>query len=567
MNLNNQILGVTDQEGVTEKALENEPTPNPIEQDPIGQPSTMTEEADARSPENNPQETEAIPTASAKVADDATKYVTLLFNDGLNMPIQGLEVFVTLPTGEVCTATSTTQGAITVAMPNKSKGEARVEVKDHTEHRQQVCVLDVAKCHDAVTIKSPKVVTKHTLRPHQQRLPPNPSNSSQTATPNHDKHHLEHPSQTIPAQVDLHAPWWVSNGAWTHAKQWLKETLHIHEDHHPSHQPIVAETLNKAGNPIAVVVGGECPNKDNLSLGRNNIYRAALMEGAKRLGLIPQALCALINCEAGKVKELVPKLGPDGKPLKDKHGKLMQTQINKLWDPNSGGADSSAAGLTQFIDNTWLSCCLMPKYYIHQKCVENGWVKQEADKKGKKHWVFVLADGETTTNKPFNHKGDIIIKKCLNMRFDPTWSILAAADLGRENLEVIASKFNLSKLSDMDKAKLMYLYHHEGTTGGTDFINNNLAKTVKQKEALRHQLASQLADKKHKELGLKRADERIAIAGDDVPLAYRRWLAKFIDDKFSQTNEYYCSKPSAPVELNKIIKLIDGKEIDNPHNF
>lgn len=40
-------------------------------------------------------------------------------------------------------------------------------------------------------------------------------------------------------------------------------------------------------------MGPECPNKENLRLGRNNLYRAEIIKAGERVGLIPQAIAAL----------------------------------------------------------------------------------------------------------------------------------------------------------------------------------------------------------------------------------------------------------------------------------
>jgi len=109
---------------------------------------------------------------SPSPAPDDTNYVSLIFRDGLDMPIEGLEWFVTLPSGQMCTATSTAQGAITIPVSPEATGQAQVEVKDVTGTRQPVCSIDLAQCNNAVIIRSPKVEADLTLRPHQQTPPP-----------------------------------------------------------------------------------------------------------------------------------------------------------------------------------------------------------------------------------------------------------------------------------------------------------------------------------------------------------------------------------------------------------
>lgn len=125
--------------------------------------------------------------------------------------------------------------------------------------------------------------------------------------------------------------------------------------------------LSKAGQPVAAVVGPEVAGKGNLRLGRNNIYREPILEASKRLGLIPQALCALMDCEAGKISEKLPVLKPDGSPVKDKKGKPVFKVISERWNANAGNAQSGAAGLKQFLASTWLNHVLIPGNYIHEK--------------------------------------------------------------------------------------------------------------------------------------------------------------------------------------------------------
>src|SRR6185369_5789461 len=137
--------------------------------------------------------------------DDANHdHVSLIFRDGLDLPLVGLDFIVTLPSGLVCTATSTSQGAITVPVSNDRVGQARVEVKDETGQHQQVCSIDLARCKSAVIINSGKVKAVLPLRPHQQ-TPPAPTAST---GPAHNTTKLESLEKTNPSE-----PWWSANGA------------------------------------------------------------------------------------------------------------------------------------------------------------------------------------------------------------------------------------------------------------------------------------------------------------------------------------------------------------------
>jgi hypothetical protein len=489
----------------------------------------------------------AAPTHQDEDQDDNT--LTLLMRDGLDQPIHGLSMTLTLPTGENIEASTAELGNLSLFLPKGQTGEVKVAVKDIEGKTQPVCIVDLAKCKEVVIIRSPKVEVTLPLRPHQQTPPTKPRPQSQPSKPSTDvKAPAASPS----------TPWWVSNGAWTSAWSWLSEHLGGGATPKADTQSAAAHRgLSQAGQPLTVVAGPEGPNPDNLRLGRNNVYRTAILGAAKRLGLIPQALCALIDCEAGKVTEHIPKIGPDGKQLQNKKGKLLTQSIHELWNANAGNAQSGAAGLTQFLGSTWLSHVLRPGFYIHTQSVANGWVRQDADVKGKTHWVFVLADGKTTTNPYVKRSSDDNVKKCLAMRMDPTWSINAAADYGNANLKLLAaSGLKLSVLNDMDKAKVMYLMHHEGEGCGPLFIRNKLSERkdgVGGIARLKQVFALQLGPK-----GLSESVKRISNADDDVGVAYRWWIAAYINRNFSQSARYFFYKPLDATKLTDILTAIGG---------
>lgn len=503
-------------------------------------------------PDSTANQTHNHEVVHTSTLDDANHdHVSLIFRDGLDLPLVGLDFIVTLPSGLVCTATSTSQGAITVPVSNDRVGQARVEVKDETGQHQQVCSIDLARCKSAAIINSGKVKAVLPLRPHQQ-TPPAPMTSAGLA---HKKTKSESPEKSLPSE-----PWWSANGAL--AQAWSRfiglNAASGKPPATPTMTPLAGKTLNSAGQPVAVVAGPECPNPDGLKLGqKNNRYRTAILEASKRLGLIPQAICALIDCEAGKVPEQVPKLDPKGNPLKDQKGKVVVTTIRELWNANAGNAQSGAAGLTQFLASTWLNHIMLPGYYVHDQSVAKGWVRQEAAPKGGKHWVFVLADGKTTISPYGQRSSDANVQACLAMRMDPTWSINAAADYGAANLKVLTKAgFKLSGLNDMDKAKLMYLMHHEGEGAGPAFIRNTLGSLKGGTEGMKKKFATQLGKD-----GADKAQKLIDAADGDVEYGYRRWLSKFIDDKFGQSNKYFCSNPTFSRELSVLLDLIGGEEI------
>lgn len=509
---------------------------------------------------------------SGNSVEESTRsdYLSLAFRDGLDMPIEGLTFIATFPSGEVCTAESSADGAIALPIPSASQGEVKIEVKDETGGKQTVCAIDPDNCEGTVIVRSPKTKVKVSLQPHQQVVPRAKPQSKRQPRPaaTAGKAPSSKPATqpaAQPAKVDTHSSWWDANGAWAKAWAWITSEHHFFGDAQaakPVGQTSVAKGLSNAGQPLVAVLGPEAPNKENLRLGRNNIYREPILEASKRLGLIPQALCALMDCEAGKITEKLPLLNANGTPAKDKKGHPILKPIRERWNANAGNAQSGAAGLTQFLASTWLAHVLIPGYYIHEKSVANGWVRQVADAKGNKRWMFVLADGATTATPYQKRAGDENVKKCLAMRMDPAWSINAAADYGNANLKVLLKAgFNLAGLNDMERAKLMYLMHHEGEGCGPLFIKNKLSDRkdgVGGIARLKQVFVMQMGP-----LGNAAAEKLIDLADGDVEAAYREWLAKFIDSKFDSgnVNKYFFQKPIEAVALTKLMKIIGGESL------
>lgn len=491
-------------------------------------------------------------------AGDAA-YMALMFRDGLDMPIDGLTFIATYPSGLICTAESTSAGAIALPVNEADKGDVKIEVKDSTGKRQPVCSIDPFKCEGAVIVRSPKTKAKVSLQPHQQVVPAQATSSHPQPTEKISKKQAGQTAQNTPRKVDHAQGWWGANGSLGKAWAWLSSKHFFDRSDAPKAVTNSSTPgLSSAGQPVSALIGPEAPNKENLRLGRNNIYRQQILDASKRLGLIPQALCALMDCEAGKITETVPVMNADGTPAKDKKGRPVVQKIHELWNANAGNAESGAAGLTQFLASTWLTHVLIPGYYIHENSVANGWVKQTSDTKGKKQWMFVLADGTTTTQPYAKRQSDANVKKCLAMRMDSAWSINAAADYGNTNLKVLErSGFKPSKLNDMDRAKLMYLLHHEGEGAGPLFLRNKLATGRGGASGLKSKFITQLGSS-----GAAKADEHINAAKGDIEFAYRRWLSKYIDGNFRQAKKYFFVNPTEAKDLSDLAELIGGEAVE-----
>ncbi|HIV70644.1 MAG TPA: hypothetical protein H9903_06925, partial [Candidatus Aquabacterium excrementipullorum] len=337
--------------------------------------------------------------------------LSLMLRDGLDTPIIGLSLFLTWPSGDTEELKTSSNGVASTVMPLQRRGTVQLEVLDRLGQKQPVCQLELEQCKSITVVRSPKVLAQLPLREHQVKGSSSGSTKKTASTKTVEKtasqsknsnakfaRPMPTPSSVQAKPTDTSA-WWESNGALDRAWHWLKEVLDVPE--HPKspqargYAVIPLRVVNLAGQPVSVIPGPECPNKDNLRLGRNNIYREAVMLAAKRSNLLPQAICALLDCEAAKLEERIPLLDAKGQPIKDKRGKPVVRKIAEVWKADSYNTTSHAGGMTQFLRSTWLGHVLMPGRYIHQESVKLGWVRQEqvsVKKKVVMRWVFVLSD-------------------------------------------------------------------------------------------------------------------------------------------------------------------------------
>ena len=108
-------------------------------------------------------------------------------------------------------------------------------------------------------------------------------------------------------------------------------------------------------------------------------------------------------------------------------------------------------------------------------------------------------------------------KGLLALRFDPTLSIVTAAEYGLDNLKaLIKDQLVDSSIGDDDRAWHIYLAHHEGLAGAEHFLRND--ETIPFSK-----LVSQV--------GLPRANQLVFAAGGNVTLAYRKWLADYMEQE------------------------------------
>jgi hypothetical protein len=175
---------------------------------------------------------------------------------------------------------------------------------------------------------------------------------------------------------------------------------------------------------------------------KDEVYRKDLLEASKRTGIDPAALAALINAEAAKFRKSDPSTGA----------------LEGMWNPKSAAGTSSARGLTQFLDATWVQSAQTPGTKLNEVAKAKGLV----DETGK------VNPGSKA--------------QLLALRDDPNLSIISAAEYGKQNLGYMKSNgVEIDSLSDDQKARMMYLAHHEGPQGAVDVLKGNLSNDRAQK--------------------------------------------------------------------------------------
>lgn len=221
-----------------------------------------------------------------------------------------------------------------------------------------------------------------------------------------------------------------------------------------------------------------------LDLGDNDEYKDDILAASERTGIDPAALAAMIDAEAAK---------KDG-----------------VWDKDSKATGSSAAGLTQFLKGTWNQQAVKAGTYLNEKAVEQGLVEQTDD-------GFKIVKGKE--------------QELLDLRNDARTSIITGAEYGKDNLDALDRAGLVPEgASDDEKAKLMYLAHHEGASGAKALLNGTLdddrAKTLLEAN-----------------VGETRAEK--LTENETASEAYKTWLNSYIDRKI-QPDKFRPETPAGP---------------------
>ena len=292
-----------------------------------------------------------------------------------------------------------------------------------------------------------------------------------------------------------------------------------------------------------------CPNSYDLTLRKNVIYWNQIIAASERSGIIPQCIAAVISAESAKYA------GGIWKPTSVcKSGTDPKTNITSY--------KSSAAGMTQFLNGSWMSETFREGTYLYEKATQQGLIadKPALDKNGKEvknkkgevkyEKKFEVSPDEWRNLKelrkqhlitgvtPYPRKATHAVQKWLDLRFKPEYAIMAAVDYGVANLASLKNAgYNIDGLNDAEKAKLIYLTHHLGIGDTQLFIKKEISE-----DRANTLLKAQV--------GVKSAVKKYLLMGSYVE-AHRMWLKDYID-KNIKLKDYFCPELSKPPKLEDV---------------
>lgn len=456
------------------------------------------------------------------------------FVDLLNQPIKDLKVMLHSD-GETVEHVTDSKGEVPPVEVKSEASTVKVEVETAAGKSKHIATVSPRGDNTYVRLHSPKLAVQSQLRTHEGK-PPAPAAPPPVS-----------PAATVsaaPSVADSPAP----------------------KPKTTTPPGTVTDTRSGAGHPVQEV-SLECPNKLNLRLMQNFTYHDYIVAAANRAGMIPQAVAAIMNAEAATIItiEEIPIFNKKtGKPALDKKGKPVIKRIPKntgVWDPNSASPRSSARGMTQFLDATWIEMTLTEGTFLNARAKKEGWlttttatIKHKKSEETKEVPAFKLENGAFVTSKvtPKNltisiaaqlsskphltgraKASDGNLQKILDLRFEAEYAIHTAVDYAMQNLAMLKkNSFKLDTLNDGEKAKIAYLAHHLGPGDVKAFIND--AMTADHAEyLLKAQVGADSAAKK--------ADKN----KNDYLAAHRAWLDDFINDRIS-TTKYMCKANDAP---------------------
>ncbi|PLR29182.1 peptidoglycan-binding LysM [Chimaeribacter coloradensis] len=330
----------------------------------------------------------------------------------------------------------------------------------------------------------------------------------------------------------------------------------------------ISEGRNSQGKPV-VQVNHVCPNNYDLSLGKNFIYWNEIIAASERSGFIPQSIAAVINAEAAKHKGGI--WNPDSVCLSSERIKAEKARRRELGLPTDDVAfyKSSAAGMTQFLNGTWMDETLREGTFLYEKAKASGLVAfmPKQDSSGEvvtelsgrpvletkfqvsldlwKSSKELKREGYLDGGTPYPPKATYALKTWLDKRFVAEYAIMAAVDYGVHNLEALEKAgYRIAALDDAEKAKLIYLTHHLGLTDTIRFIKGTITE-----EAAKRLLIAQV--------GAGKAKEYAEINNRSYSAGHREWLLSFIDD-YIKVHNFICPEKIKELNIKEVetIKII-----------
>ncbi len=171
----------------------------------------------------------------------------------------------------------------------------------------------------------------------------------------------------------------------------------------------------------------------NLELGVNSQFSSEIVAAARRRGMTPQTVAAIISAEAA-----------------------IKPHSGGMWDPESANGDTSARGLTQFLAGTWVGEGERPGTWLNDRAKSLGYL----DSRGR-----ISA----------THRDDF-----LKLRFNSEDSINAAVDYADYNLSSLRADGFIKDETPGALAKYAYIAHHEGLPGARAFLRGapNVSEAV-----------------------------------------------------------------------------------------
>lgn len=294
----------------------------------------------------------------------------------------------------------------------------------------------------------------------------------------------------------------------------------------PLPEPVSKQTRVEGGKPTHVV--GALFAEENLKLlPANEQYRKIIISVAKRHGLTPQALAAVINAEAAK------------------------DYRTGEWKANSKATTSSASGLTQFLDETFMELATDKRSMVNQMLKRKHRYEQvNAVYRTKANGDLAL---DYIYGKIGKEKRRIDEHEVLPLRFNPEYSIDAGAVYAIKNLDTMRRMgVNSSSLPSEDLAKLMYIAHHEGAGGAIKVIKSTLTE-----ERAKELLPAQIPGQKKRNALLERF-------GGSYKKAYIHWLYSYTDSMINVLD--FMVKPGdyQPRSMAQIAVIVNGGTAAKP---